>query len=285
MLKALAFLHEGRRSRPVMVGPPDCVNGEVLYHVPGDELDWMPILHRDIKPQNIHFQHPKGIETYGACKLGNYGRCVVSAHISEWAFRDDPRVLMATEEDDCSADLLRRLWKKWQKAKTDEEKQEIKKVRQHPLRPPPTSKTSSFDRWFCYVQSRRPYTRGSELFALGAILFRMMTGQMLPDPEECDLCGCWHLDSTTGKCYHVCTPDVDVEAALGELTDYTPELRELVKQLLCQNRKDEELASHFFNESRPLYQTWKQQTADGRLCKDILDDLAERQRNKGDQVS
>jgi hypothetical protein len=39
--------------------------------------DWWPVLHRNIKPENVFLQRPRGTETYGPVKLGGFERCFV----------------------------------------------------------------------------------------------------------------------------------------------------------------------------------------------------------------
>ncbi|KAL7622290.1 hypothetical protein AAE478_007794 [Parahypoxylon ruwenzoriense] len=73
VLKALAWLHDGSRS--IVLGP----DGQQWEMEPTD-MDWEPILHRDITPNNIFFSHPKRNEWYGTCKLGNYGSVFISNH-------------------------------------------------------------------------------------------------------------------------------------------------------------------------------------------------------------
>lgn len=73
MFKALIWLHEGWRQR---------VKLDRKHEMYKTDEDWMPILHRGIEARNIYFQSPKGIETYGKCKLGNYGNCFVSGSVS-----------------------------------------------------------------------------------------------------------------------------------------------------------------------------------------------------------
>lgn len=76
LLKALAWLHNGTTAlewnedlgRFVEMGPWD--------------PDWHMILHRNISPENIFFQHPRRSETYGLCKLGNPGAAFVSGHVA-----------------------------------------------------------------------------------------------------------------------------------------------------------------------------------------------------------
>lgn len=45
------------------------------------DADWLPILHRAIEPANIYFQHPRGTETYGQCKLANFSEATVTGHV------------------------------------------------------------------------------------------------------------------------------------------------------------------------------------------------------------
>lgn len=87
MLRALAWLHEGYREEACTewkYGEPeqkargwraDVKEGGTMNE------DWMPILHRDIRADNIFFQHPRGSETYGYCKLGNFSKVFVSGHV------------------------------------------------------------------------------------------------------------------------------------------------------------------------------------------------------------
>lgn len=71
IMKALAWLHDG--SWEVFTDE----NGQYMMD---PEVDWEPILHRNINPSNIFFQHPDATESYGACKLGNYGNLYISGH-------------------------------------------------------------------------------------------------------------------------------------------------------------------------------------------------------------
>lgn len=78
VLRALSWLHEGHRDDTRIEAP----SGKRRQHDWFSDPDWLPILHRDIRPDNIFFQHPKGTETYGLCKLGNYSQCAVSGHVN-----------------------------------------------------------------------------------------------------------------------------------------------------------------------------------------------------------
>jgi serine/threonine protein kinase len=79
MLRALVWLHDGKR----LVDTP---NGKVLESV---DVDWMPILHGNISPHNIHFQHPRGRETFGVCKLANFSTAFVSGKLNMYGTHDN----------------------------------------------------------------------------------------------------------------------------------------------------------------------------------------------------
>lgn len=87
MLRALAWLHEGYREEVCIVWEGDEPTMETRGWRAETEQDgsmgedWMPILHRDIRADNIFFQHPRGSETYGYCKLGNFSKAFVSGHV------------------------------------------------------------------------------------------------------------------------------------------------------------------------------------------------------------
>lgn len=85
VLKALAWMHEGYREEDTIVVHPD---GELERGAKADTRedrgeDWLSVLHRDVTARNIYFQHPKGTETYGLCKLGNYANVFVSGHVND----------------------------------------------------------------------------------------------------------------------------------------------------------------------------------------------------------
>ncbi len=77
LLSALAWLHDGYRvddyTDPRSGFAPK--RGEWVV-----DCDWMPILHRDLRPENVYFQYRRSRETYGLCKLGFFGECSVSGH-------------------------------------------------------------------------------------------------------------------------------------------------------------------------------------------------------------
>lgn len=72
VLGALAWLHDGVR---------DIVQKEDgVWERQREQLDWPPMLHRNITPQNIFIRYPCRRDWYGPVKLGNYGRVFVSGH-------------------------------------------------------------------------------------------------------------------------------------------------------------------------------------------------------------
>ncbi|GAP88328.1 putative g2-specific serine threonine protein kinase protein [Rosellinia necatrix] len=72
VLRALSWLHDGVH---------DIVQRESgEWERRHEQVDWPPILHRNITPQNIFIGYPRRKEWYGPVKLGNYGQLVVSGH-------------------------------------------------------------------------------------------------------------------------------------------------------------------------------------------------------------
>lgn len=110
MLKALAWLHEGYREEPCIAWEGDEpvmeTRGWRAETGPDGSVgeDWMPILHRDVRADNIFFQHPRGSETYGCCKLGNFSRAFVSGHVHN---RSGGQVVCGSSEALVRLDKLR----------------------------------------------------------------------------------------------------------------------------------------------------------------------------------
>lgn len=116
MLRALQWLHEGVRD--VYGVEKGRIGGGRCRRVRGRreaERDWMPVLHRDVRAENVFLQHPRGIETYGAVKLGNFGRCFVSGSVSK--SRETP--VMAMKWEDASLGELRERKAKWARSGLD----------------------------------------------------------------------------------------------------------------------------------------------------------------------
>ncbi|KAL2187241.1 hypothetical protein L209DRAFT_742592 [Thermothelomyces heterothallicus CBS 203.75] len=267
LLRALQWLHEGIRETYGVVAaaaadsPVDDGGGggggrkrrwRRVRSRKEAEKDWMPVLHRDLRADNVFLQHPRGIETYGAVKLGNFGRCFVSGSVS--ASRETPVAAMEEEEYSAGLGALRERKARWDRYGTDVPK------------------------------SQRPYTRGSELFAVGALLYRMMSGRELPPAEECPDCGCFHITGDDAAeynpCEHACVKDVNVDSVLQALSNYTRGLKGVVMLLLRLNRNDEWSASNVLDMAWPAYEEWAANTEDGRIYRDIFDDLRFRRQNQ-----
>lgn len=114
LLRALQWLHEGVRD-VYAVAEAEGGNGRRCRRVRGkaaaEGADWMPVLHRDVRAENVFLQRPRGIETYGAVKLGNFERCFVSGSVG--ARRETPVVAMQAE--DVSLDALRERVARWKR--------------------------------------------------------------------------------------------------------------------------------------------------------------------------
>lgn len=96
LVRAVSWLHDGvRRSTPTDEDEDyeDWSDMELLDEKVALDEDWLSILHRDITPKNIWFQHPRGIETYGPCKLGNFSNAaVVAREGTKKMFKDGARL-------------------------------------------------------------------------------------------------------------------------------------------------------------------------------------------------
>ncbi|KAK0709484.1 hypothetical protein B0T26DRAFT_611431, partial [Lasiosphaeria miniovina] len=263
MLRALQWLHEGIRD-VYGVGPGLAFRGGRcirLRSTTTPEADWLPILHRDIRPENIFLQQPKGIESYGAVKLGNFSNAYVSGSTGGAA------PVVAMEKDSTSTVRLAQV--RARRARWATEGQVL-------------------------PQNERPYTIGTELYALGAILYHMMRGKALPAAEECVLCGCNHVIDPAAatnrpRCPHTCLEDVDIDQVFEPLRQqqqqrpvgrrYSAGLCNLLHLLLCLNRSGDVHASHVLDSFWSDYAWWADNTADGRLHRDLFDDIWFRKQN------
>ncbi|KAB5542968.1 hypothetical protein GE09DRAFT_1191626 [Coniochaeta sp. 2T2.1] len=257
ILRALMFLHEGVRERVVL----DLEAGEVdeWKYNPDDEGLWMPILHREIRPENIHFQSKRGKESYGMCKLGGFGRCLVSGTARVPA--EDWKGERNAEVVGCLNILAGR------EAKGQEEMREIWYEKMENDR----NGWCSSD-WDDTKKYGRVYLVGSEIAELAGILYRMMTGEWI----QVDLCkcGCFHIDpSTPCRCF---CPFKDVHTHPDRLkTKYSDGLRDVVLVMLRQNRENSAQAYTWYVRAMGLYQEWKA-SPDGRGHVDHYDDLKTR---------
>ncbi|KAB5566852.1 hypothetical protein GE09DRAFT_1187284 [Coniochaeta sp. 2T2.1] len=256
VLRALMFLHEGLRERVVL----DLETGEAdeWTYKPDDEGLWMPILHRGIRPENIHFQSRRGNESYGMCKLGGFGRCLVSgtARVPAEHWKGERNV----EVVGCLNILAGR------EVKGQEEMREIwGEKMENVVRWCPSD-------WNDTKKYGQVYLVGSELAELAGILYRMMTGQWI----QVDLCkcGCFHIDSPT-PCRCFC-PFKDMHTHQDWLkTKYSDGLRDVVLVMLRENRENSAQACTWYVRAMGLYKEWKA-SPDGRGHVDHYDDFKAR---------
>ncbi|KAL7911967.1 kinase-like domain-containing protein [Trichoderma velutinum] len=149
LLNAITYLHDGKRLFLDAKAPA----GEERQWLLVDE-DWNPILHRAIEPRNIFFQHPRGSETYGLCKLANFEHAVVTNHVI--TLGDGPDVVDGDAEISIAIAPRRGF--------------ESLDTMRHKLRTSATADTTD----------NQPYTIVNELFSVGTIIFTMMTGRQFP---------------------------------------------------------------------------------------------------------
>ncbi|KAK4100503.1 hypothetical protein N658DRAFT_97010 [Parathielavia hyrcaniae] len=249
LLRALQWLHEGVRDTYGVVSE----EGGRWKRRRGKgeaERDWMPVLHRDLRAANVFLQAPRGVETFAPVKLGNFGRCWVSGAVAKSV--ETPVVAMV-EEDEVPLGLLRERTGRWKRD------------------------------GFGLEKSQRPYTRGSELFAVGAMLYEMMCGRPLPPADECPECACVHITANDAEeytpCDHDCVKDVNIQEVFKPLFQYTADLKELVMHLLRLNRADNWYASTLLDYAWPGFENWAAKTEDGRLYRDTFDNIWLRKQN------
>ncbi|KPM36644.1 hypothetical protein AK830_g9938 [Neonectria ditissima] len=278
--RAVTYLHDGKRLKPGTV----LSSTELPEFVSVDE-DWLPILHRAIEPSNIFFQHPRGIETYGQCKLGDFANATVTCHSVSLT-------MTATASGNIAKAPFRG---------NEPMEETSKKLNQDPEDLPGDD---------------RPYTLATELWSIGAVIFTMMTGKLLT--FCCDKCGCAHIERCEeqgclenqayaagckcvyGGCEHMpaegceepyspwkpCPPEhrcrvpmINIDTYVARC-GYTRILRKAVLDLLHHNPKTEPTRFRTCSGRAQViekeYQRWKETTEEGEEYRDIEDDLDER---------
>jgi len=112
----------------------------------------------------------------------------------------------------------------------------------------------------------------------------MMCGRVLPPADDCPKCGCVHLTSNDVElhvpCGHGCSGDVNIDEVFKPLFNYTDGLKDLVRLLLRLNHNEKWRASDVLDKFWPRYENWTATTEDGRLHRDIYDDIWFRQQNQ-----
>ncbi|EHK49879.1 hypothetical protein TRIATDRAFT_188833 [Trichoderma atroviride IMI 206040] len=216
LLNAITYLHDGKR----LFLDTEASGGAKKMWASVDQ-DWLPILHRAIEPRNIFFQRPRGIETYGMCKLGNFEHAVVTNHVithdgGDVADKDEVSRAMAPYRGMEALDA----------------------TRQQLLESAETS------------TANRPYTVADELFAIGSVIFTMMTGRQ---------------------------PAINTDSYLAA-AQYSNELKAVARYLLDLHSGETHVDSVLPTTMAVTeqYQQWKLHSEEGRLYKDIEDDMAAR---------
>ncbi|KAL2875002.1 hypothetical protein SGCOL_009846 [Colletotrichum sp. CLE4] len=285
VMRTLVWLHDGYRQEV------DWTTGEKSWAQ--TDTEWMPILHRGIDAQSIFFQHSRGKETYGVCKLGKFGTAFVSG-------------VPARREG------------------AQEREEPLPHSDGFPIAPKTGHMrlTEMRGQWKEYLntgrKNRRLYTLSDEHWALGAVLFRMMTGRFLPSLDGCQTCQCIHIrrctkmgcvyDTETHKgsrgCLHENFPgcrcvvssgsgtgsgppgpgpacggaaaDVHVDEVLHRL-GYSQHLKLAVRMLLEYDLETPAVETKgLADEMERLYKEWRCGTEEGREYDDVLDDLGYR---------
>ncbi|KFA76752.1 hypothetical protein S40288_07831 [Stachybotrys chartarum IBT 40288] len=77
LTKAVTYLHDGKR----WIYDQRATEARQLRKWQSPDRNWRAILHRRIEPENVFFQHPRGGETYGTCKLGNLSQATVTSYM------------------------------------------------------------------------------------------------------------------------------------------------------------------------------------------------------------
>ncbi|KAH7151894.1 kinase-like domain-containing protein [Dactylonectria estremocensis] len=286
LTRAVAYLHDGKRVN----FKPNNLPGEPLAWESAD-VDWLPILHRAIEPANIWFQQRRGTETYGLCKLGDFGKAMVSCHVVNADKQVGARPFgMSLATTQGNKPLLETLGK-YQEDIED------------------------------YPEHERPYTLVQELWSVGAVVFTMMTGRA--PTFCCKKCGCSHIQACAvrgclenvargngckckiGGCKHIsgeeCThteskwrpcpadhrcrePIINLHTYLAR-AKYTYFLRDAVKELIISDPKQEggnaTVAVHHVNYVESMFQSWKDTTEEGKQYRSLDDDMTERWRKQG----
>lgn len=277
VLRALQWLHEGVRDTYDAKKVKEPQGGVRCQRVRGTtepEKDWMPILHRGVFPENIFLQQPRGIETYGQVKLGNFSRCLVLGQIPERTKGGEfPPVVGVQSLFEPSLEELKEVWSSWRWTLHENES---KGLRDGEKEIPP---------------DKRPFTRGSDMFDLGTILFQLMKGDPIPGKagilsgrgQECLRCNCNHLtcndDEEHKPCPHACWSDVNIDKALEPLADYSNHLKVLVGQMLKMKWDPVWRTSDHMDNAWVGFEEWAKSNGDGLLYRDLYDDMLWRRKN------
>ncbi|OHE94267.1 hypothetical protein CORC01_10427 [Colletotrichum orchidophilum] len=281
VMRTLVWLHDGYRQEV------NWATGERAWAQ--TDTEWMPILHRNIDAQSIFFQHSRGKETYGVCKLGKFGKAFLSgvparrdgAPKGETPLPHSIGFPIAPKTGHMRLTEMMGQWKEY----LDTER-----------------------------KSKRLYTLSDEHWALGAVLFRMMTGRRLPSLDGCEMCHCIHIrrcakmgcvenEPSQGQthkgsrgCEHErfrgcqcvvpsapapgscggAEADVHVDEVLYRL-GYSRYLKVAVRMLLDYDLEAPAVETRgLADRVERLYVEWRCKTEEGREYVDVMDDLGYR---------
>ncbi|KAK4189343.1 hypothetical protein QBC35DRAFT_546156 [Podospora australis] len=268
LLRALQWLHEGKRDHRLVTADPAnpkrCLR---VREVTQPEPDWLPIFHRNIRPENVGFTSPRGIETYGQVKLRDLSSCSVVNGVGEL---DKDRPSVASDRPlDIPAGELRQRYLKYVQSNAGFAEEDWQ--------------------WWHVPRAERVYSIGDELAAVGDILFTMMRHNPTPPLEECTvLCGgvCRHVYSSEMEtdhpaCTHGCFQDVDVDTEFNFTgKGYSQALKDIAVALIKQVRNlKSEPASYFLTKALDGYEFWVKTSEDGIFYRDEYDDAWFRRQN------
>ncbi|KAL6923412.1 hypothetical protein FSST1_000686 [Fusarium sambucinum] len=295
MIRAVTWLHDGKRLvYEHLSGDPESI---IKLEWEAVNTDWFSILHRAIEPKNIWFQHPRGAETYGQCKLGDFSTAAVTCHAVDGRNGNKTNdlsngsygIALATRQGLQALETAREALEGDMNLAVMEE-------------------------------GDRPYTLRDEIWSIGATVLTMMTGQA--PSHYCEQCGCCHVrfcesggclekkavakgcDCLYGGCEHIpesdkcedsvshwpdCPPrhhcsevPINIDSLIARAR-YSKMLRTLVKELLNfdpngPQRKSVRLFRMwpYANAIETAYREWKTETKEGKDYIDIDDDMARR---------
>ncbi|KAI5467771.1 kinase-like domain-containing protein [Mariannaea sp. PMI_226] len=286
LIRAVVYLHDGIRlkQRPEKGTDPAC------NWLKSPDTDWLPILHRNIDPANIFFQQPRGGETYGKCKLGNFSHATVTGHVLP---KSSEGSSVNNSRRDVALDIFRG---------------------HEPLQSLLTTKFTAA--WASFPMNQRIYGLGHELWAIGSILTTMMTGSW--PTVCCSECGYSHIARCTlrdcvhigargegceciyGGCRHqtdddcghpafgrsnLCPPDHPCEKPIINIDTYITRshysimLRCAVNELVVHDLESAHQLRSGFDTWMSIereYLAWKTGTAEGREHRDLEDEMSER---------
>ncbi|RDW75293.1 hypothetical protein BP6252_06435 [Coleophoma cylindrospora] len=201
--RALLWLHHGIR---------DVENIET--HVLPLDDDWQTILHRDLNPDNIFFMKPKGKETYGECKLGNFEQAVVASN----------SYIPISSRPDWSNKVSR-----------------IRKRKEFFI---PMDNA---------IGKSLTWTRKSEVWSLGAVIFCMMTG--IPPPRHWSYH--WNISRMNDR-------------------GYSQGIREIISDMLKEKESERPDILTLFPRIHVEMCRWRAFTLDGNRYWDVRDDDIEK---------